>query len=103
MYESAHFISSRDMSGFYDYPMPKSFADYPTRKQILNTRSPSPDDFGLVDGIEFNNGVARVEEDGDGWLVTTRRRHNPPVQGGGLRFRHELVPGMPQHLGGIRR
>jgi len=35
MYESAHFISSRDLSGFFDFPMPKHFPDYPSNRQIL--------------------------------------------------------------------
>lgn len=99
MYESAHFISSRDMSGFYDYPMPKTFADYPTRKQILQYTQSFADEFGLVDGIEFDNGVTRVDEDGDGWLVTTEdgtaRRYKGVVCASGTNW----CPRIPQHPG----
>ena len=35
MYDSAHFISSRTMSGFLGFPMPSSYPDYPRRQQIL--------------------------------------------------------------------
>ena len=34
MYESAHFISSRYMSGFVGYPMPSSLPDYPSWRQV---------------------------------------------------------------------
>ena len=36
LYESAHFISSKTLSAFPDFPMPQSYPDYPSRKQVLN-------------------------------------------------------------------
>src|SRR5450830_1020990 len=36
IYDSAHFISSRDLSGFLGFPMPKEFPDYPSHHQILS-------------------------------------------------------------------
>ena len=35
MYESAHFISSRTLSGFPDFPMPEGWPDYPDHARIL--------------------------------------------------------------------
>ena len=35
MYESAHFISSKTMSGLTGFPMPDDYPDYPSHKQIL--------------------------------------------------------------------
>lgn len=35
MYESAHFISSRRLSGFPGFPMPASYQDYPKHDRIL--------------------------------------------------------------------
>ena len=35
-YSTAHFISSKTMSGFSDYPMPDHYPDYPGREQILS-------------------------------------------------------------------
>lgn len=35
MYESAHFISSKTLSAFRDFPMPESYPDYPSHRQIL--------------------------------------------------------------------
>ncbi len=35
MYESAHFISSKTLSAYRDFPMPDSYPDYPSHRQIL--------------------------------------------------------------------
>ena len=35
MYESAHFISSRKTSGFFDFPMPDTYPDCPSNREIL--------------------------------------------------------------------
>lgn len=35
LYESAHFISSRILSGFPGHPMPEDYPDYPSHRQIL--------------------------------------------------------------------
>ena len=36
MCRSAHFISSKTMSGFKNYPMPDSYPDYPSNRQSLD-------------------------------------------------------------------
>lgn len=71
MYKSAHFISSRDKSGFYDYPMPASFADYPSRTQILDYTRAFADEFGLRQRIRFGTSVTSVTEDSGVWTVHT--------------------------------
>lgn len=72
MYRSAHFISSRDTSGFFDHPMPAHYADYPSRLQILEYTRSFADRYGLRDGIRFGVSVdeARQEDDGS-WTLTT--------------------------------
>src|SRR5262245_22584730 len=35
MYESAHFISSKTLSAFPDFPMPADYPDYPRHDQVL--------------------------------------------------------------------
>lgn len=35
MYESAHFISSKSLSGFPGFPMPDAYPDYPRHDQVL--------------------------------------------------------------------
>jgi len=80
IYESAHFISSRDLSGFIGFPMPKSYPDYPTNQQILGYVRSYADAFGLRAAIRFNTPVQHVQKEDSGkWVVTlgdgTRRRY----------------------------
>lgn len=71
MYESAHFISSRTLSGFGGFPMPDNFADYPPHRQILSYLTSFADAYGLTDRIEFGTEVEGVEKNADGpWTVT---------------------------------
>lgn len=72
MYRSAHFISSRDKSGFWDFAMPKAFADYPSREQILAYTRAFADEFGLQNAIRFGTEVRAARQDADGvWTIDT--------------------------------
>lgn len=72
MYKSAHFISSRDKSGFFDFPMPSRFADYPTREQILEYTHSFTDEFGLRENIAFGTAVSGSHQEADGsWRIDT--------------------------------
>jgi Flavin-binding monooxygenase-like len=71
MYESAHFISSRDLSGYTGYPMPKDFPDYPRNDQVLSYLKSFAEEFGLVEHIRFSTLVAGAEWDGSAWVVRT--------------------------------
>jgi hypothetical protein len=71
MYESAHFISSRTLSGFGGWPMPDHFADYPPRQQILAYLRSFADAYGVTDRVEFGVGVESVRKNADHtWTVT---------------------------------
>ena len=100
MYESAHFISSRDLSGFLDYPMPKHFPDYPSNRQILEYLRSFALAFGLYDKVRFNTAVERADKDADGrWIVTLgngeRRRYRALVCATGCNW----DPNMPEIKG----
>ena len=101
MYESAHFISSRDKSGFFDYPMPKSYADYPSRTEILEYTHSFADAFGLRAGVRFDTPVfgSRQEDDGSWTLEQTGVAPNgppwKPPSGRGGRRRWSVAPGSP--------
>lgn len=100
MYESAHFISSRDLSGFLDYPMPKHFPDYPGNRQILEYLRSFAMAFGLYDKVRFNTAVERVDKDDEGrWIVTLangeRRRYLALVCATGCNW----DPNMPEIKG----
>lgn len=71
MYESAHFISSKTLSGFGGWPMPDHFADYPSHRQVLPYLRSFADAYGLTDRIELGTEVRSVEKNADGsWTVT---------------------------------
>lgn len=60
MYESAHFISSRTLSGFLGFPMPESYPDYPRREQVLEYLRAFADAYGLRPHIRFSTEVEHV-------------------------------------------
>jgi len=100
IYHSAHFISSRDLSGFVGFPMPKTYPDYPTNRQILDYVRSYADVFGLRASIRFNTPVQNVQKESSGkWLVTL---------GDGSKYRYHAVicatgcnwdPNMPEVKG----
>lgn len=99
MYDSAHFISSRTLSGFGGYPMPASYADYPPREDILAYLRSFADAYGLTDRIEFGQEVVAVERNADGtWSVTrasgVRTEHCDVVVCSGAQW-HPHQPTLP--------
>lgn len=69
MYESAHFISSRTVSGFSGFPMPEHFPDYPRHDQILEYLTNFSDAYGLTERIRFGSDVAAVTREDTAWRV----------------------------------
>ena len=57
MYDAAHFISSRSMSGFHGYPMPDDLPDYPSHRQVLAYLRAFARDHDLYRAIELGTGV----------------------------------------------
>ena len=70
IYDSTHFISSRDLSAFIGHPMPRAYPDYPSHRQILAYLRSFALTFGLRDKIRFNTRVERIHKLDDGlWRV----------------------------------
>ncbi len=69
MYDSAHFISSRDMSAYHGYKMPSDYPDYPTNRQILDYLQGFAETYGLMDDIHLSTGVVSAGWDGSHWRV----------------------------------
>jgi hypothetical protein len=99
MYESAHFISSRKTSGFFDFPMPDTFPDYPSNRQILRYTRDFATAYGLREAIRFNTAVEAVERAGDGWTVTlddgSRHDYRAVICATGVNW----TPRTPEHPG----
>jgi cation diffusion facilitator CzcD-associated flavoprotein CzcO len=71
MYDSAHFISSKTLSGFAGFPMPDHFPDYPKHSQIQNYVEDFAQTYGLNEQIRFETKIADIEKQPDGrWKVT---------------------------------
>ena len=70
MYESAHFISSRTLSGFRDFPMPASYPDYPSHRQILRYIEGYAERFDLRRHFKFGASIDGAHPDhAGGWTV----------------------------------
>jgi Flavin-binding monooxygenase-like len=69
-YRTAHIISSRKTTEFSDFPMPPSYPDFPSRRQMADYYKLYADTFGLRERIKFNTKVTVVQPNpADGWDV----------------------------------
>ena len=69
MYESAHFISSRTLSGFPGFPMPDHYPDYPDHRQLLAYIRSFADTFDLRRNMTFGVEVERAAEHDGLWTL----------------------------------
>jgi hypothetical protein len=104
MYESAHFISSKTLSGFGGWPMPDDFADYPPHGQILSYLTSFAEAYGLRERIEFGTGVRDVGKNADGTWTVTRADgresvHRQVVMCTGSQW-HPNIPDLPGEFTG---
>lgn len=91
IYQSAHFVSSKTLSGFRGHPMPEHYPDYPSWDQILDYVRAFAKAEDLYAHITFNSLVEKAELRSDGsWEVT--------VNGTALPYRAlVVVPGQTWH------
>ncbi|MFI2367347.1 flavin-containing monooxygenase [Streptomyces sp. NPDC018833] len=99
MYASAHFISSKTLSGFGGYPMPDHFPDYPSHRQILSYLTSFAEAYRLRERTEFGTEVRSVEKSPDGTWTVTRADgresvHRQVVMCTGAQW-HPNVPDLP--------
>ena len=60
VYETAHFISSRTLSAFEDFPFPEDYPDYPGRRQILDYLRAYADRHGLHQHLRTRKELLRA-------------------------------------------
>ena len=77
-YDALHLITSRDVTGYDDFPMPAAYPLFPSRDQVLAYLNAYADHFALRQQIRFLAGVASVvpvptpgSVGSAGWIVTT--------------------------------
>jgi dimethylaniline monooxygenase (N-oxide forming) len=69
-YRTLHINTSRERMEYSDFPMPKSFPDFPRHDQIAAYFDAYVDHFGFRDRIAFETGVRHARRDDDGvWEV----------------------------------
>ncbi|MFV0632846.1 flavin-containing monooxygenase [Demequina sp.] len=106
MYESAHFISSRTLSGFTGFPMPEHYPDYPHHTQILEYLRAFAEHYHLTERIGFERAVAGIErEDGGTFVATyadgTTSRHAQVIAATGVQWEPNVVE-IPGYTGEVR-
>ena len=69
MYESAHFISSRTLSGFPGFPMPDHYPDYPSHRQVLDYIRSFAEAFNLRKHVSFETSVEEATLHDDVWSL----------------------------------
>ncbi len=70
-YRDLHINTSRDRMEYSDFPMPKSYPDYPHHTQIAAYFDSYVDHFGFRDRIRFQTSVERAERGPQGgWTLT---------------------------------
>jgi cation diffusion facilitator CzcD-associated flavoprotein CzcO len=71
MYDSCHFISSKYTSGFYGFPMPQEYPDYPSWDQIRDYIRDFADKYDLKRRVTFGVSVNQAEPLSDNrWKVS---------------------------------
>jgi dimethylaniline monooxygenase (N-oxide forming) len=69
-YRSLHINTSRERMEFSDFPMPKSYPDFPHHTHIAQYFNDYVDRFGVRDQIVFDTGVQRAQRGDDGvWTI----------------------------------
>jgi len=69
-YQSLHIDTSKWRLAFEDFPVPRTWPDFPHHAQLLSYFNAYVDHFGLRPSIRFNTKVERAERrDGGGWRV----------------------------------
>ena len=83
VYETAHFISSKTLSGFPDFPMPDEFPDYPGYEHIHSYLHAYADRFNLREHYTFHTAIEKAEpvEGSSDWLVTLAGREQRRYRG----------------------
>ncbi len=76
VFESTKLISSKSLTEFTDFPMPREWPAYPNHRQCLEYLHHYSDHFGLRDHILYQNSVARIRpiernHVSHGWQVDT--------------------------------
>ncbi len=90
VYDTTHLVSSRDCTGFEDFPIPDTEPIYPSHDRILAYLRDYATHHDLLRHIEFGADVEKAERVDGGWSVKLSREERP-------RFYRALVVASGHH------
>lgn len=100
MYESAHFISSKTLSGFDGFPMPESYPDYPARPLVLDYIRAFADEYAIRSSAEYGVAVRQAKPASDGtWNVELDTGDRRQYRGVIAAVGHNWDPIIPEYPG----
>ncbi|MBA3480288.1 MAG: NAD(P)-binding domain-containing protein [Pirellulales bacterium] len=112
VYASTHLVSSKRLTEYSDFPMPKQWAEYPSHRQTLQYLRDYATRFGLYEHIDFNTAVEWVapapplapprstgEGDKRGWLVRLAGGEERIYRGVVIANGHNWDPRWPEYPG----
>jgi hypothetical protein len=100
VHTSTHMISSKRLTEFTDFRMPREYPHYPRHDQALAYLRSYASRFNLHDRIQLETGVERIEKNGSLWRVTTNRGGEPVDYAAVVIANgHHCIPIMPTWCG----
>lgn len=71
-YPGVHTQNPRDTYAFSDFPMPRTYPEFPSGEQVQAYLAAYADRYGVTEHVRFRAAVERAEPRGDGWTVRWR-------------------------------
>mgnify|MGYP000008056098 CR=1 FL=1 len=104
VYDGAHIISSKKTTEFPDFPMPKSYPDFPSKAQMQRYFERYAQHFGITFHVRFNTEVVSVRPGPDFektpmWLVTTANGETKEYRTVTIANGHNWSPRIVNHEG----
>jgi cation diffusion facilitator CzcD-associated flavoprotein CzcO len=99
---STHLVSSKRLTEYSDFPMPKEWAAYPSHRQTLEYLRAYARHFGLYDDIEFKTAVDWIEphqNSDSGWRVRLASGEERIYRGVVIANGHNWDPRWPEYAG----
>ena len=90
VYASTHLISSKRLTEYTDFPMPKEWAEFPSHAQAWEYLRSYAKHFGLYEHIQFGMAVERIEPVGG--TATSTSSNSLPLMGRGREGWQQRVP-----------